>query len=211
MRSSTSPAEPPAARPDPQTAPRSVRLIVIHCTGTPNGDSLFRGERGHTDWRTPADVVDERHAARGYRRESYWTGRQNSHLSHIGFHALIGVNGALSTGRHWDEPGQHADGWDHVSIAVAMVGTDQFTAPQWATLRGTLEAMSASYGVPLMRGAVSGSRVVRRGILGHRDLPGVAERCPGFDVWAWLKGGLEPLPDHVAPALPGAPALPEAA
>jgi len=197
MRSSTSPAERPAAQPDPQTAPRSVRLIVIHCTGSPNGASLFRGTLGHPDWRTPADVVDAWHAARGCRRESYWTGRQNSHLPHIGFHALIATNGALFTGRHWDEPGQHAEGWDHVSIAVAMVGTDQFTAAQWATLRATVEAVAVLYRLPVASPLCTGERVLRPGVMGHRDFDGVVGFGPGFDVAAWLRKGLAPLPGHL--------------
>lgn len=35
-----------------------------------------------------------------------------------------------------------------------------------------------------------------RGICGHRDT-GANKTCPGFDVGAWLAGGLQPLADHL--------------
>lgn len=34
-------------------------------------------------------------------------------------------------------------------------------------------------------------------VLGHRDLPGVAKTCPGFDVTAWDVGAREPVHGHI--------------
>jgi N-acetylmuramoyl-L-alanine amidase len=170
---------------------REIKLIVIHCSASPNDRTLFTGKAGKPGFRTPAEEIDAWHKARAFTRSSYWRGRQNAHLTSIGYHFLIARNGAVFTGRHEDEVGAHATGWNSQSIGICMVGTDQFTAEQWAALRSSVDGIAGKYKVPIappvLKVVERKGFVVTAGICGHRDLPGVAKECPGFDVTKWIK------------------------
>lgn len=48
--------------------PRDINLIVIHCSATPNGDALFRGQPGQPGFKTALDVINDMHAQRGFKR-----------------------------------------------------------------------------------------------------------------------------------------------
>ena len=60
-----------------------------------------------------------------------------------------------------------------------------------------LDGPSATYNIPLAppQLVVRDGRnfVLSPGVCGHREIPGVAKTCPGFDVSDWLAGGLIPL------------------
>lgn len=176
---------------------RPVRLIVIHCSATPNARTLFYGV-GTKDLRTPVDEIDAWHSDRGFKRSPLAMARFNPSLRAIGYHYVIARNGGLFTGRHPDEVGAHAKGHNSHSIGVCLIGTDQFTPAQWATLADCLPRWCEAH------------RVVRRfathdrleGVCGHRDLPLVAKVCPGFRVAEWLHGGMEPLNNHIASEAP---------
>lgn len=174
--------------------PRPIRLIVIHCSDSQNGRSLFSGVPGTPGFRDPAMEIDAWHRERGFHRDTYWRGRQNAALSAIGYHYVIGRNGALFTGRHEEERGAHAQGWNMHSIGLCLVGTDVFTPHQYAQLRRTLEGLAERLAVPLappVLATLDGKGVVRQaGVCGHRDLPGHRKACPGFDVGTWLAGGM---------------------
>lgn len=162
---------------------RAISTLVIHCAATPNGR-----------W-VDADEIDRWHAARGFKRYDAWRQKQNPSLAHIGYHFVIGTDGSLMTGRHLDEMGAHARGYNERSIGVCMVGTDKFTPSQWSTLRQ--QVMELLLRIPSLS------------VVGHRDLSvdlngdGVIEpqewmkTCPGFDVTAWLSGGMTALERHV--------------
>jgi N-acetylmuramoyl-L-alanine amidase len=174
---------------------REVNLIVVHCSATPNGASLFEGALGDPQFTTPAEVIDRWHARRGFRRELQWRLRQNDPLIAIGYHFVIYTAGSVATGRHLDEAGAHVVGNNRRSIGICIIGTDAFTPAQWSSLAGN---------VTLLREKYPGARVC-----GHRDLSpdkdndGLVEpwewlkTCPGFDVAAWLKAGMTPDPKHV--------------
>lgn len=149
---------------------RQVDLIVVHCSATPNGR------------RTTIEDVDRWHAERGFQRQAAWRERQNRGLRAVGYHFLIRLNGALDTGRNLDEIGAHARGHNGSSVGVCIVGTDQFPLIAWAQLRANITALMKHY---------PGARVC-----GHRDLDS-HKTCPGFDVAAWMAGGMEPLAGHV--------------
>lgn len=157
---------------------RYVDLIVLHCTATPNG-------RPHT-----AADVDRWHAERGFQRRPGWRQRMNPSLAAIGYHFLIWANGALETGRHLDEPGAHAAGYNANSVGVALVGTDRYTKAQWDTLKRNVEALLRHY-TREERGEEIAPRVV-----GHRDL-GAKKTCPGFAVADWLQLGMRPREEWV--------------
>ena len=152
---------------------RSINLIVIHCSAVPNGRP-----------QTTADINGWHHAL-GMRRTAEFMARQNEALDAIGYHFIILLNGAVATGRHIDEVGDHVRGRDQKSIGICLIGTDQFTLAQWSSLR---------YNVTLLRAAYPEARVV-----GHRDIPHAHKTSPGFDVTAWLAGDMAPPAGHVLP------------
>lgn len=170
---------------------RDIKLIVIHCSASPNDRTLFTGKAGQPGFRTPAQEIDAWHKAREFTRSTYWRGRQNADLTSIGYHYLIARNGAVFTGRHEDEVGAHATGWNSTSIGICMVGTDQFTPEQWTALRASVQGIAGRYAIPWeppeLKVVDRKGVVTRKGICGHRDLPGVAKACPGFEVKKWLK------------------------
>jgi N-acetylmuramoyl-L-alanine amidase len=169
---------------------RRIDLIVIHCTASPNGR-----------WITAADI-DGWHKARGFRRDSVMRLQFNPDLFSIGYHHVIYTNGAIATGRSHDEVGAHVTGHNANSLGIAMVGTDRFSAAQWASLRELIQALT----VPTGRYA---AQYPNARICGHRDLSpdrngdGTIEpqewlkTCPGFDVAKWRRGGMEPLADQL--------------
>ncbi|SOD42312.1 N-acetylmuramoyl-L-alanine amidase [Nitrosovibrio sp. Nv4] len=153
---------------------RLINLIVVHCAATPNGR------------RTTVEDVNSWHYQRGFRRSPAFRARQNHSLDAIGYHFLVYINGAIATGRHLDEIGAHAAGFNQKSVGVCMAGTDSFTLAQWDALRGNVQLLMDRY--PQAR------------VVGHRDLPKVAKSCPGFNVADWLRGDMAPLAGHVLEA-----------
>jgi len=174
---------------------RTVDLIVIHCSATPDGVSLFEGHAGAPDFCTPIEVIDRWHVRREFRRALHWRKLLNERLAAVGYHFAVYTNGAIATGRHTDEIGAHVYGFNRSSIGICVIGTDRFTAEAWASLKQLVELLKLKY--PTAR------------VLGHRDLSpdvdgdGLVERwewlktCPGFDVAAWLARGMVPLAENV--------------
>lgn len=172
---------------------RPINLIVIHCSASPNGDTLFRGKVGDVGFQTPVQVIDEWHAKRGFRRDQAARVRYNPGLRAIGYHYLIYRNGCIATGRDLEEIGAHVTGYNQKSLGICLVGTDRFTRAQWASLSDLIGVLRKRY---------PESRVV-----GHRDLSpdqnanGIVEKfewlkiCPGFDVATWIEGGMQPIPE----------------
>lgn len=180
---------------------RPINLIVIHCSASPNHDALFRGQPGRASFQNPAQVIDQWHAERGFARTEAWRQRQNAGLKAIGYHFVIDRAGLVHTGRHVDEIGAHAIGYNQKSLGICLVGTDQFSPAQWGSLGHLVTAEiaritgrngPADRNQPLTRAgalALADERGIR--ICGHRDLPKVHKTCPGFDVSAWLGTTME--------------------
>lgn len=152
---------------------RTITGIVIHCSGTPNGQ-----------W-VNAHEIDQAHQARGLKRDEMYRQRQNSVLHAIGYHFIIYPNGAIATGRHLDEPGQHTQTHNLKTIAICLIGTDKFTPGQWAALRDNVSLLTRDKHYPHAK------------IAGCNELHGEDQNSPGFSVPAWIEGGMQPLPDHV--------------
>lgn len=191
---------------------RSINLLVVHCSASKNGDSLFRGQSGKADFRTPAQTIDGWHAERGFKRRHPDANVWNPELQHIGYHFVVACNGAVFTGRSFDEVGAHAKGFNDASIGICLTGTSAYTVDQWLLLAKILRNLNTQFGVPLAPAqrekdakAPLGYRMVG-GVCGHRDLSpdgngnGLIEpfeylkTCPGFDVSSFLKRGLTPPP-----------------
>lgn len=170
--------------------PRSIQLLVIHCTASANGDDLFRTEAGHA--LTPVEIVDRWHRERGFQRKREDRARLNPDLSSIGYHWLIYTNGARATGRSHNEMGAHAQGYNAHSIGIALVGTDRFTPQQWAAAAEMVQILTAQYRIPLQSPDTRDPRGLI-GVCGHNELPDVAKACPGFSVRDWIARDLKPL------------------
>lgn len=164
---------------------RLITSIVIHCSASPNGR------------RVTSEDIDAWHRERGFRRDPKLIGYNEPGLRHIGYHYLIYAEGPCRIGRGEQEVGAHTSGHNRDSLGVCLVGTDAFGARQWVTLRGLLADLRQRF--PAAR------------VCGHRDLSpdqnrnGIVEpfewlkTCPGFDVAAWLRSGMEPPPAHIHP------------
>lgn len=152
---------------------RDINLIVIHCAATTNYKSVSQS------------AIDRSHAQRGFKRKPEWVRQHRPDLKAFGYHFFINVDGEVLEGRHIDEVGAHASGYNAHSIGVCMAGTDDFTAEQWASLTSLIDELAGEY--------------PDAEILGHRDLSpdlnGDGEItpneyikiCPGFDVREWLE------------------------
>lgn len=149
---------------------RDIGNIIIHCAATPNGK-----------WFTATDI-DRWHKERGFKRSAEFRQRQEPRLESIGYHFVIGTNGALWNGRHIDEVGAHARGYNTRSIGICLIGLDKFTPEQWVTLKANVRAQLKRF-----PGAV---------VIGHNEIND-HKTCPGFDVEQWFYNDMAPLADHL--------------
>lgn len=75
---------------------REINEIIVHCSATAEGQS-FR-----------ASDIDTWHRNRGFKK--------------IGYHFVVGLDGAVETGRSLDEVGAHCKGHNSRSIGVCYIG-----------------------------------------------------------------------------------------
>ncbi|MDP1681063.1 MAG: N-acetylmuramoyl-L-alanine amidase [Burkholderiales bacterium] len=174
---------------------RAIKLIIIHCSATANGDTLFRSSPGGPGLVAPVVVIDRMHRARKFQRADIWRNRQNPGLTSIGYHFVVYTNGAVASARHLEEIGAHVKGYNANSIGICMIGTDSYERVQWKALAALVIGLLKTY--PNAR------------VCGHRDLSpdsdndGTVEphewlkTCPGFDVKTWVDGGMSPLAGHI--------------
>lgn len=167
---------------------RQINLVVIHCSASANTDSLFRpNKKAPARLLTPVAIIDGWHRERGFSRNLTFLARFNPQLTAIGYHYIIYRNGAVATGRHVDEIGAHAKGYNKNSLGICLIGTDQYTTEQWASLDHLIKTLKQQH--------------PRATIVGHRDLSPdknndgtisageYTKLCPGFDVAKWLTTG----------------------
>ena len=126
-----------------------INTIVVHCSDSPHG----RGDN--------AETIHKWHKRRG------WDG--------IGYHWVILEDGTVQAGRPEYWKGAHCKGHNVDSIAICLVGVDDFTLDQLAALRLLIgEVMDRHNGID--------------DIVGHCDLDS-KKTCPNFDVnWWWIQG-----------------------
>lgn len=160
---------------------RQITGIVIHCSGTPNGQ-----------WHNVQEI-DQWHQALGYERAEAFRQRFNSTLHAIGYHFVIYPNGGIATGRHLDEVGQHTKNHNTKTIAICLVGTDKFTPDQFEGLRDMVLLIVRDNANLMFRDKNSQNARVA----GCSELPAEDQNSPGFSVSAWRDGGMQPLPDHI--------------
>lgn len=152
---------------------RKITDIIIHESDTPTNRVV-----------TVADI-DSWHLKRGFKRLTPFRRKFNPTLQAFGYHFLIGVDGAVSTGRAEDEVGAHCIP-NSYSIGICMAGSGVYNQAQWAALKKLVDRLLISY--------------PRAKVSGHRDWPSAIKQgktCPGFDVQAWAVG-YQPDPAHIA-------------
>lgn len=138
----------------------NVKWIVVHYSATPI-------ERA-----TTAADIDATHRKRGFKE--------------IGYHRYIRRNGLVEHGRDLSQPGRfeqgaHSKGENSASIGICFeggvtlanmnTGFDSRTPAQITAMVGEIRALKKRY--------------PNAEVIGHRDMPGAATQCPGFDVGAW--------------------------
>ena len=163
-----------------------VTVIVIHYSATPI-------ERDFT-----AADIDRMHRARGF--------------NEIGYHYFIRKDGTVETGRDLSQPGRfeqgaHSKGENSSSIGVCFEGGVRASAPNVGFDSRTPAQERAMERVvwdllDRFPGAV---------VKGHRDMPGAATQCPGFNAQAWwdsvARAPVPPPPD-IEPIAPPAQEIP---
>lgn len=183
---------------------RSINLIVIHCSASPNG-VFISPER-----------VDAWHQARGFKRAPAAVAKFSQKLPHIGYHWLIGADGRAYPGRHSDEVGAHVAGSNTGSLGICLVGADKFFAAQFAALTELLCTLAqtwqherlakpdqVAYSMkPALALALFAKMKIR--LTGHRDLSPDKngdgkvtpnewlKTCPGFSVAELVANELKP-------------------
>lgn len=140
-----------------------VTHIVIHYSATPI-------ERDFT-----AADIDRMHRARGF--------------NEIGYHYFIRKDGTVEMGRDLSQPGRfeqgaHAKGYNASSIGICFEGGVRASAPNVGFDSRTPVQTAAM--IKLIRQLID--RFPGAIVEGHRDMPGAATQCPGFDARAWWDG-----------------------
>jgi hypothetical protein len=151
-----------------------ITTLIIHCAATPNGG-----------WFDAKDI-DDWHSERNFKRNPKLIGFQQPRLKHIGYHFVIGLKGAVESGRATTETGAHARGYNGVSLGTCMIGTDKFTPEQWLSLKQHVQALQ--------------NRFPDLSIIGHRQV-NKHKSCPGFDVQDWLANDMNPPKQHIYPSI----------
>ena len=142
-------------RPDSQ-----VRWIVQHYSATPIESDFSAAD------------IDAMHRQRGFRE--------------IGYHYFIRKNGKVETGRDLSQPGKfevgaHCKGSNSNSIGICVEGGVTLAAKNVGVDNRTPAQIKAQ--VALIRELLV--RFPNAKVEGHRDMPGAATQCPGYDAAAW--------------------------
>ncbi len=189
---------------------RSIDLIVVHCSSTPNGV-----------WVSPAQI-NAWHRERGFKRNAAFAREFRPSLPNIGYHRLVLADGSIAFGRDLEEVGAHVAGHNARSVGICMVGISAYFLHQWEALREVVCTLAlgiaerrehpvppSAYPMPSPAVAMQLYRELGVTITGHRDLSPDADgdgvvapnewlkTCPGFNATRWLERGMDPEPLHV--------------
>jgi len=157
-----------------------VRYIVQHYSATPI-ESDF----------TAADI-DRMHRKRGFRE--------------IGYHYFIRKDGMVETGRDLSQPGRfetgaHSEGENAMSIGICVEGGVTLAAINVGVDNRTPAQIKAQ--IALIRELLV--RFPNAKVQGHRDMPGAATQCPGYNAAAWWAGVNNAKPAKAPPSKCAAP------
>ena len=127
--------------------PQDIAYLVVHCSDTPD-DAALTGRDIH-----------QMHLGFG------WDG--------VGYHRVIGRDGAVEPGRPDYWIGAHVKGFNDVSPGVCLIGRHRFTGAQMLALETVLRDWQTTY--PTAQ------------IVGHCNFDYTEKTCPNFDVAAWCE------------------------
>ena len=129
-----------------------TNFIVVHCAATkPSMD-------------TSAADIDRWHRERGWLK--------------IGYHFVVRRNGEIEEGRHIEEVGAHASGYNSGSVSVCLIGglsedgkssENNFTEEQWKSFGAVIDTLT--------------NRYPNAKVIGHNDIS--KKDCPTFNVGEW--------------------------
>ena len=125
--------------------PRQIDKLIIHCSASP--DTMDIGAR----------EIDQWHKERG------WRG--------IGYHFVIRRSGQIEPGRPIEQVGSHCKGENAHSIGICLVGTNEFTPPQFEQLKFLIAGLKIQFPWATIHG--------------HREFPSAiaqGKTCPNFEV-----------------------------
>ena len=126
---------------------KNIKLLVVHCSDTDNGKDLN------------ALDIHKMHLNFG------WDG--------IGYHKVICRSGKIENGRPEYWIGAHVKGKNEISLGVCLIGRNNFTDEQFASLEEVLKSWKCFY--------------PKAKIVGHCDTGNTEKSCPNFDVQNWCK------------------------
>ena len=138
----------------------NVAYLVQHYSATPVENDY-----------TAADI-DQMHRKRGF--------------NEIGYHYFIRKNGRVETGRDLSqagrfEQGAHSKGENDTSIGICIEGGVRAGSPNVGFDSRTPAQLKAQ--IKLIRKLMV--RFPNAAVMGHRDMPGAATQCPGYDAARW--------------------------
>jgi N-acetylmuramoyl-L-alanine amidase len=143
----------------------TITVLTIHYSATP-----IENDYSSTD-------IDKMHRNRGFKE--------------IGYHIYIRKDGTEEFGRDLTQPGRyeqgaHSKGENDSSIGICFeggvrasapnVGFDSRTPEQIATMIKVIDRLQLRYPGSIVKG--------------HKDMPGAATQCPGFNATLWWDGVL---------------------
>lgn len=129
---------------------RAITEIIIHCTATPEGRPVS------------VDAIRSWHRAQGW--------------NDIGYHYVVGLDGAIEPGRPEAQIGAHVAGHNTGTLGVTYVGG---VARDGKTAKDTRTDAQRAALIDLVKALIAKYPTVKK-ISGHRDYANKA--CPSFDV-----------------------------
>ena len=122
-----------------------IKLLIVHCSDTNDSEKF------------DASDIHKMHLNFG------WNG--------IGYHKVICRDGKIQNGRPEYWMGAHVKGKNNCSLGVCLIGKNNFTKRQFASLENVLKKWLKSY--PNAK------------IIGHSKAVVTKKTCPNFDVRDW--------------------------
>ncbi len=131
----------------------NIEHLVVHCSDSPDDQDMSLRD------------IHAMHQGFG------WHG--------VGYHRVIRRDGSLEYGRPDCWIGAHVYGHNEISLGVCLIGRQNFTEQQFATLERVLRDWLVTYPAAT--------------ICGHRDFAYTEKTCPNFDVAEWCQKRQLPL------------------
>lgn len=121
-------------------------------------------------------------------------------LLDIGYHVVIGLDGAINSARPWDTVGSHAPGFNEESIGVCLEGSVSVSEEQVSALQFLLSIISHTYGPLKLMGH---SELGRRRHVGcacpNLHMNRLRARLEGDPSWHHLPGDPMPSDQKLSP------------